>query len=77
MRRTLRIRGWTVLVDGKPAKLESVGRMLGVRASPRHDAAGRRVHAYTAPTLKLGGAITVITVVGSILYLLRAERVLG
>lgn len=68
--------GWTVLVDGKPAKLESVGRMLGVQLLP-----GTTPQVvefiYTAPTLKLGGAITVITVVGSILYLLRAERVLG
>ncbi len=65
--------GWTVRVNGVPAQLESVGRLLGV-VLPPGEGAQLVEFIYTAPTLKLGGMITLITILGSILYLLRVDQ---
>jgi hypothetical protein len=65
--------GWTVQVNGEPAHLESVGQLLGV-ILPAGDRSYLIEFIYTAPTLKLGGAITLVTIALCILYLLRADR---
>jgi hypothetical protein len=64
--------GWMVEVDGEPARLESVGGLLGVvlpAGSGQHI-----VHfAYRPPLLFLGGVITLMTAVVCVGYLLRAD----
>jgi hypothetical protein len=65
--------GWQVTVDGAPAKLESVGELIGVVLPP-----GTTPHyivfQYIPPLFILGGFITLLTALICILYLLRADR---
>lgn len=65
--------GWIVEIDGEPAQLESVGRLIGVVVPP-----GRGQHfvyfAYRPPLVFIGAAITLITWVVCIVYLLRVDR---
>ncbi|HLU10015.1 MAG TPA: hypothetical protein VK003_10140 [Oceanobacillus sp.] len=55
--------------------LESVGQLLGV-IIPAGDTPQLVEFIYTAPTLKLGGTITLLTAFGLILYLLRVDKVI-
>ncbi len=64
--------GWVVSVNGQPAKLESVGMLLGV-VLPPGDQPALITFSYTAPLLKIGGLITLVTSVLTAGYLLRAE----
>jgi hypothetical protein len=60
--------GWTVLVNGVPAQLESVGQLIGVVLPP----GGYPLlvdFVYIAPLLRVGGMITLVTALGTILYL--------
>lgn len=65
--------GWMVEVDGKSARLESVGGQIGVIIP-----AGAQTHtvffAYRPPLFFLGAAITLITAAISIAYLLHLDR---
>lgn len=65
--------GWTVSINGKSAKLESVGQLLGV-VIPPGSGVQAIVFTYVPTLLFIGGGITLITAVWSILYLLRADR---
>src|SRR5690606_5416217 len=67
--------GWIVRVNGSEATLESVGQLLGV-IIPAGDTPHLVEFIYTAPTLKLGGMITLFTAFGLILYLLRVDKVI-
>ncbi len=67
--------GWQVSVDGNAARLDSVGGQVGVVLPP--DGAPHAItFAYRPPLLYLGGAITLITWAGCVLYLLGADRAL-
>ena len=70
--------GWQVSIDGQPAQIESVGGLIGVRlpdkaagAAPTHV-----VFAYRPLWFSVGAAITAISSIGMILYLLRIDRFL-
>ncbi len=65
--------GWTVQVDGQPAQIESVGGLIGTVLPP---GTSERVveFAYRPPLLFLGGALTLLSVLISILYLLGLDR---
>jgi hypothetical protein len=65
--------GWRVLVDGLPAKLESVGGQIGVML-PRDMQQHIIYFEYRPPLLVMGGWITLITAALSALYLLRADQ---
>ncbi|MFN8527642.1 MAG: hypothetical protein U0670_03420 [Anaerolineae bacterium] len=66
--------GWQVEMDGIPAKLESVGGIIGVVIPPGYG----RLHTirffYRPPLLILGGWITLITFGIGVLYLLRVDQ---
>lgn len=65
--------GWIALVDGSPAEVQSVGELLGVVLPPGSQA--KRVEfIYTAPTLKLGGSITVLAALFAIGWLVWPNR---
>jgi hypothetical protein len=64
--------GWRVEVDGRSARLESVGGQLGVVLPPDDDP--QQVYFVYRPTLLyLGGIITLMTALGLIGYLLRLD----
>jgi hypothetical protein len=65
--------GWIVKVDGQPAQLESVGGILGV-VLPAGDTPVMVEFIYTAPTFRLGAAITLLTAFVSIGYLLQLDK---
>ncbi len=65
--------GWNVTVDGAPAKLESVGQLIGV-VIPQGTAPHRILFVYDPPLLKLGGLITLMTAAACAFYLLNGER---
>jgi hypothetical protein len=65
--------GWAVQVDGVPATLESIGGQVGVVLQP--GGTPHTVYFYYFPLLLfVGGAITLLTGLLCILYLLRADR---
>jgi hypothetical protein len=65
--------GWSVYVDGQPAKLESVGQLIGVVLPPSSQP--QQVYFEFRPTLSLvSGWITVFSAVIAGLYMLRADR---
>jgi hypothetical protein len=67
--------GWMVQIDGAGAPLESVGGLIGVVIPP-----GSGQHfiyfAYRPPLFFIGAAITLVTWVVCVLYLLRVDRLL-
>ena len=65
--------GWQVTVDGRPARLESVGGQIGVRLPPG-EGSHQVVFSYRPPLLLAGAVITLATAAFSVGYLLRAER---
>jgi len=67
--------GWKVKVDGKPARLESVGGLIGV-ILPAEDEARWHVirFSYRPPLLFIGSAITLATMLFCSLYLLNTDR---
>lgn len=68
--------GWNVSLDGKPARLESVGQLIGV-VLPADGADHQIVFRYDPPLFKVGAAITFIATAITALWLLRAERLLN
>jgi len=65
--------GWKVEVDDQPAALESIGGQIGVLIPP--GTATHRVYFYYRPDLLTFGLIlTLLACVFSVLYLLKAER---
>jgi hypothetical protein len=67
--------GWTVWIDGAAATLQSVGGQIGVLLPPAQTTYSVEF-AYRPPLLLIGGALTLITWVVCVLYLLRADRLL-
>jgi hypothetical protein len=72
---TIAYPGWAAYIDGQPARLESVGFLLGV-VMPA-DSSGVIAFVYTPDTFIIGGAITVLTVIFTIGYLLRLDERAG
>ncbi len=68
--------GWRVTVDGLPAQLESVGQLVGV-VLPASTIPHRILFVYDPPLLKIGGVLTLATILFSVLYMLYAERLIG
>ncbi len=66
--------GWVAKVNGEPAQLESVGELLGVILPPG-EAPVLVEFEYTAPTLKIGGVITLFTAFLCVVYLLRLDTI--
>lgn len=67
--------GWTVTVDGQPTPIESIGGFIGVLLPP--DESWHKVlFQYLPADFYIGAAVTLITALGMILYLLRIDRVL-
>lgn len=67
--------GWRVYVDDQPARLESVGGLIGVVLPPD----GKQHYIYfqfISTWLYVGGLITLLSLAFSILYLARAERLI-
>ncbi|MBN8636837.1 MAG: hypothetical protein J0M07_16035, partial [Anaerolineae bacterium] len=64
--------GWVVRLDGQPARLESVGQLIGVVVPPH--SAPTVEFAFTTPLLGVGAIISGLTGLFALLYLLRAER---
>lgn len=64
--------GWTVRVNGEAAKLESVGQLIGVILPPGSEPQLVEF-IYTAPTLRLGGWISLFTSLFCIGYLLQLD----
>ncbi len=67
--------GWRVFIDGQPAKLQSVGKQIGVFL-PLDDRQHIIYFEYRPPLLYAGGVITILSALFCTLYLLRAERLL-
>lgn len=65
--------GWTVQVNGAPANLEVVGGFIGV-ALPANTARYDILFQYRPASFFSGAALTLLSVLFCILYLLRAER---
>jgi hypothetical protein len=65
--------GWQVSVDGSPAKLESVGELIGV-VLPTGTIPHYIVFQYVPPLFIVGGIITLFTILVCILYLFHADR---
>ncbi|MHB8751362.1 MAG: hypothetical protein ACYDBJ_19515 [Aggregatilineales bacterium] len=65
--------GWSVQVDGAPARLESVGGQMGV-VLPSGDTQHTVYFYYHPPLLFVGAAITLLTWLLCLLYLLYADR---
>lgn len=68
--------GWGVSLDGKPARLESVGQLIGV-VLPADGADHQILFRYDPPLFKVGALITFVTAAAVSLWLLRADRVLA
>lgn len=67
--------GWAAVVDGRPAVVESVGSLTGVRVNP---GAEKVVFTYRAPWFSIGAALSGIVLVIFAIYLLRLDlRVQG
>lgn len=66
--------GWIAKVNGEESKLESVGGLLGV-ILPSGDGPVLIEFIYTAPTLRLGGIITLLTAIVCAAYLLQLDQV--
>jgi len=67
--------GWHVTIDGEEAALESIGGRLGV-ILPAGDSPRWVQFIYRPLLFLLGGTLTIITALLSILFLLRGERIL-
>lgn len=67
--------GWRVTVNGEEAALESIGGRLGV-ILPAGDSPRWVQFIYRPLLFLLGGTLTIITALLSILFLLRGERIL-
>ncbi len=65
--------GWTVTVDGAPARLQSVGQLLGV-VLPAGGAVYNVYFRYDPPLFKIGAAITLVTAAMLALWLLGVDR---
>ncbi len=65
--------GWEVLLDGRPARLESVGGQVGL-VLPSDGEAHTVVFRYRPRLFYIGGVVTLLAAAGVALYLLRAER---
>lgn len=65
--------GWSVQVDGQPARIESVGGLIGV-VLPREDRPFQIYFQYIPVFLYRGSAITLTTIAFSLLWLLRADQ---
>jgi len=64
--------GWKVKVDGRPAKLESVGGLTGVVLSP---GSHHVQFLYRPPLFYWGTGITLITIASCLFYLLRGDKI--
>ena len=65
--------GWQVEIDGRRARLESVGGLVGV-ILPRDGATHVIRFAYRPPLFYAGAAVTLVAGAVSVLYLLRADE---
>jgi len=66
--------GWVVRINGEPARLESVGQLIGYVIPPNSEQVIE--FEFTAPLLRVGAIITALSVLFIILYLGRADRLL-
>jgi uncharacterized membrane protein YfhO len=67
--------GWQVRVDGQRVRLEVVDGLVGV-AIPRGEATYTVEFVYRPPLVMVGGALSIITALVLMGYLLRADRIL-
>jgi hypothetical protein len=67
--------GWQVTIDGQPARLEVVGGQIAV-VLPRDVSRHEIVFEYRPPLLYQGGAITLVTCLFCVPYLLRGDRLI-
>lgn len=66
--------GWIAKVNGEDAKLESIGGFLGVILPPG-DQPALVEFIYTAPTLRLGGIVTLLMAFFCTVYLLQLDKI--
>jgi len=67
--------GWVVRVDDSPARLESVGQLIGYVLPP--NSSQNVEFEFTAPTLRFGAVVSVLTLIAMLLFLFRADRLLN
>jgi len=65
--------GWVVQIDGKPAKLESIGGQIGVLL-PQGATPHQVLFYYHPPLLFDGAIVTLLSALFAVLYALRADR---
>ena len=70
--------GWTVEVDGRPARLESAGGLIGVRLEPDARGGTRVVRfAFRPPIFYVSAVITLLSIGVAIALLLHGDRALA
>lgn len=69
-------RGWSVTINGQPAPLESIGQLIGVIVPPSPDPLVIMFR-FESPLLRVGQAITVLSLVIAMIYLASGHRMKG